>query len=194
MKVLGIDPGYDRLGIAVISGDASRPTHEHSECFTPFVTPKLTRAEADIVTPKSTRAGADIVTPKSNRTKADDTKDFLERLRLCGERVAAIIAEHAPDALAIETLYFAANKTTALHVAEIRGAILYEATRANIPVVEYAPSSVKLAVTGHGASDKRGVEDMVKRLVVLPKREMIDDEYDAIAIAITHLSHARVTR
>lgn len=170
MKVLGIDPGYDRLGIAVISGDASRPTHEHSECFTP------------------------IVTPKSGRTKADDTKDFLERLRLCGERVATIIAEHAPDALAIETLFFATNKTTALHVAEIRGAILYEATRANIPVVEYAPSSVKLAVTGHGASDKRGVEDMVKRLVTLPERKMIDDEYDAIAIAITHLSHARVTR
>lgn len=158
MKVLGIDPGYDRLGIAVLSGDASRPTHEHSECFTP------------------------------------DTKDFLERLHLCGERVAKIIAEHAPDALAIETLYFAANKTTALHVAEIRGAILYEATRANIPVVEYAPSSVKLAVTGHGASDKRGVEDMVKRLVTLPRREMIDDEYDAIAVAITHLSHARVAR
>ena len=158
MKVLGIDPGYDRLGIAVLSGDASRPTHEHSECFTP------------------------------------DTKDFLERLLLCGERVAAVIAEHAPDALAIETLYFAANKTTALHVAEIRGAILYEATRANIPVVEYAPSSVKLAVTGHGASDKRSVEDMVKRLVTLPQREMIDDEYDAIAVAITHLSHARVTR
>ena len=158
MRVLGIDPGYDRLGIAVISGDASRPTHEHSECFTP------------------------------------DTKDFLDRLRLCGERVATIITEHAPDALAIETLFFAANKTTALHVAEIRGAILYEATRANIPVVEYAPSSVKLAVTGHGASDKRSVEDSVQRLVTLPPREMIDDEYDAIAIAITHLSHARMTR
>lgn len=158
MRVLGIDPGYDRLGIAVLSGDASRPTHEHSECFTP------------------------------------DTKDFLERLHLCGERVAKIIAEHAPDALAIETLYFAANKTTALHVAEIRGVILYEATRVNIPVVEYAPSSVKLAVTGHGASDKRGVEDMVKRLVTLPEREMIDDEYDAIAVAITHLSHARIAR
>ncbi len=158
MRVLGIDPGYDRLGIAVLSGDASRPTYEHSECLTP------------------------------------DTKDFLERLRLCGERVAAVIAEHAPDALAIETLYFAANKTTALHVAEIRGAILYEATRANIPIAEYAPSSIKLAVTGHGASDKRGVEDMVKRLVTLPVRKMIDDEYDALAVAITHLSHARAMR
>ena len=158
MKVLGIDPGYDRLGIAVLSGDASRPTHEHSECFVP------------------------------------GTKDFLERLKLCGERVASIIKEHTPDALAIETLFFAANKTTALGVAQLRGVILYEAARAHGPVFEYGPSQVKLAVTGHGASDKRGVEDMVKRLVTLPDRNMIDDEYDAIAIAITHLSHARTVR
>ena len=78
MRILGIDPGYDRLGIAVLSGDASRPTYEYSECFTPSFA-------------------------KASEGKA---KDFLERLRLCGERVASIIKEHAPDALAIETLFF----------------------------------------------------------------------------------------
>ncbi len=158
MNVLGIDPGYDRLGIAVISGDASRPTHEYSECFTP------------------------------------DTKDFLERLLLCGKHIAATLDTHTPDAVALETLFVTKNQKTAMHVAELRGVLLYEARKRSLPIFEYTPSQVKLAVTGHGASDKRGVEDMVKRLVTLPTREMIDDEYDAIAIAITHLSHARVMR
>lgn len=158
MRVLGIDPGYDRLGIAVLSGDATRPTHEHSECFTP------------------------------------NTKDFLERLLACGERLAETLDRHAPDAVAIETLFVTKNQKTAMRVAELRGVLLYEARKRNIPVFEYTPSQVKLAVTGHGASDKRGVEDMVKRLITLPQREMIDDEYDAIALAITHLSYSRVTR
>ena len=155
MRILGIDPGYERLGIAVLSGDASRPTYEHSECFTP------------------------------------DTKDFLERLLCCGEHIAALLDEHTPDAVALETLFMTNNQKTAMHEEKRRGVLLYETHKRSIPVFEYSPPQVKLAVTGHGASDKRGVEDMVKRLVTLPTRDMIDDEYDAIAIAITHLSHSR---
>lgn len=165
MRVLGIDPGYDRLGIAVLSGDASRPTYVHSECFTPFV-----------------------------NVKAGEKADFLNQLLACGERVAAVLDGHTPDAVALETLFVTKNQKTAMHVAELRGVLLYEARKRSLPIFEYTPSQVKLAVTGHGASDKRGIKDMLERLVTLPQREMLDDEYDAIAVAVTHLSHARVAR
>lgn len=155
MKVCGIDPGYDRLGIAFLEGDGSKQTHVHSECF---------------------------IAP---------TKDFFDRLFLCGQRVGELLDEHQPDAIALETLFITKNQKTAMHVAELRGVILYEARKRNIPIAEYAPPQIKLAVTGYGASDKKAVGAMIGRLIVLPERKMIDDEYDAIAVAITHLAHAR---
>lgn len=153
MKICGIDPGYDRLGIAFLDGNASKQTHIHSECFIP------------------------------------DTKDFFDRLFLCGKQVGELLDEHAPDAIALETLFVTKNQKTAMHVAELRGVILYEARKRNIPISEYTPSQIKLAVTGYGASDKAAVEAMIKRLITLPNKKMIDDEYDSIAAAITHMAH-----
>lgn len=155
MRICGIDPGYDRLGISILDGNASQQTHIHSECFVP------------------------------------DTKDFFDRLFLCGQRIATLLDEHQPEAIALETLFVTKNQKTAMHVAELRGVILYEARKRHIAISEYTPSQVKLAVTGYGASDKAAVEAMVGRLVALPERAMLDDEYDAIAVAITHLAHAR---
>lgn len=155
MKICGIDPGYDRLGIAFLEGDGSKQTHIHSECFVP------------------------------------DTKDFFDRLFLCGERIAVLLDEHQPDAIALETLFVTKNQKTAMHVAELRGVILYEARKRNIPISEYAPPQIKLAVTGYGASDKSAVEAIIKRLITIPDRKMIDDEYDAIAVAITHMAHSK---
>ncbi|HXK39516.1 MAG TPA: crossover junction endodeoxyribonuclease RuvC [Candidatus Paceibacterota bacterium] len=151
MKVLGIDPGYDRLGLAVLSGGVAKQTHKHSECFTP-------------------EKGA-----------------FDDRLRAAGEHFAMMLREYDPDAVALETLFVTKNQKTAMHVAEMRGVLIYEARRANIPVYEYAPSQVKLAVAGYGKSDKAGVASMLQRILTLPKRLMLDDEYDAIAVAMTHL-------
>ncbi len=153
MKVLGIDPGYDRLGIALLSGDASKQTHVHSECFTPA-------------------KGV-----------------FTDRLYAVGEKVREIIETHKPDSLAIESLFVTNNQKTAMRVGELRGVILYEARRAGLSIAEYGPSEIKLAVTGYGKSDKGGVTDMVKRLVKIPDSpKRLDDEYDAIAVAITHLA------
>jgi crossover junction endodeoxyribonuclease RuvC len=156
--ICGIDPGYDRLGIALVSGNGSQPVHEHSECFTP------------------------------------PTKDFFDSLFACGTRVAELLDTYKPEAIALETLFITKNQKTAMHVAELRGVILYEARKRTIPIFEYSPPHIKLAVTGYGASDKKAVETMLKRLIRLPDRIMIDDEYDAIAVAITHLANTRSTR
>lgn len=154
-RVLGVDPGFDRLGLAVLEGDASRPTHVWSDC----VSPEKGRAE--------------------------------ERLSRIYSAVTEAIDAYAPRALAVETLYFSTNKKTALAVAEARGVVLAAAGAYGVPVVEFTPAQVKLAVTGYGAADKKAVGTMVPKLLVLPPKRRLDDELDAIAVAIAGLSTRR---
>ena len=152
MRILAIDPGYDRLGVAVLEGSASRPALLWSDCVRP---------------------------EKGNRE---------DRLAHVSRAIASLIKEYAPDALAIETLFFSSNKKTALGVAEARGAILAAAGEASVPVVEYSPQQVKIAVTGHGGADKRAVARMIPKLLALPEKKRFDDELDAIAIGVTALA------
>lgn len=153
MRILAIDPGFDRMGLAVLEGDPSRPTHVWSECIIP---------------PKGT--------PE-------------ERLAHVHEAVALAIREHAPDRVAIESLFWSTNnKKSALGVAEARGAALSAAAEAGLSVSEHSPQQVKLAVTGYGNADKKAVASMIPRLIALPPKKRLDDELDAIALAIAALS------
>lgn len=152
MRVLGIDPGFDRLGMAVLEGDPSRPTLVWSECFLP------------------------------------EKGEPQARLAAVYKETSQILQEYAPDMLALETLFFSTNKKTALQVAEARGAILAAAGVASIPVHEFSPGTVKLAVTGHGSADKAAIARMIPHLVTLPPKKRLDDELDAIAVAIAGLS------
>lgn len=156
MRILAIDPGFDRLGIAVLEGDASRPTVVWSDCIQP---------------------------PKGEKE---------ERLSAVEKAVADAIKEYAPDAFALETLFFSTNKKTALGVAEARGAALSAAGAAGIPVREYSPGTVKLAVTGNGRADKKAIALMIPKLVALSVRRRLDDEFDAIAVAIAALADSRI--
>ena len=152
MRILAIDPGYDRLGIAVVEGDPSKPVLVWSDCVLP-------------------EKGA----PE-------------KRLAHISRAIADTIHTYAPDALGIETLFFGANKTTALGVAEARGVVLAAAGIAGLPVIECSPQQVKLAVTGYGNADKSAVAKMLPRLLTLPEKKRLDDELDAIAVGISALA------
>lgn len=156
MRVLAIDPGFDRLGIAVLEGDASRPTVVWSDC----------------------------VQPAKGEKEA--------RLSAVEQAVAMAIKEYTPDVFALETLFFSTNKKTALGVAEARGAALSAAGKAGVPVREYSPGTVKLAVTGNGRADKKAIALMIPKLVALLPRKRLDDELDAIAVAIAALADSRI--
>jgi crossover junction endodeoxyribonuclease RuvC len=156
-RVLALDPGYERLGIALLERNEKRKEIVlHSECF---------RTSAKI--------------------------PFAERLALIGARLTEVIAQFQPTDLAIETLYFAKNQKTALSVAEARGVLLYVCSSNGLGVYEYQPSAVKIAITSHGMSDKKQMMAMIPRLVTLPHAIEHDDEFDAIAVGITHLAHVR---
>ncbi len=117
--------------------------------------------------------------------------EFSDRLLSLGTAFTEILATHQPDTLAMETLFFNKNVSTAIQVAEARGMIMYLAKQSGCTVVEYSPQAIKIAVTGYGNSDKAAVYSMLKRLVASLPTAALDDEYDAIAIGVTHLASYR---
>lgn len=156
MRVFGIDPGYDRLGVAVMEKNDGRETLLHSECLV-----------------------------------TDKKATVPDRLLEIGTRLDALMLEYRPDQVAVETLFFNQNRTTAVAVAEARGVVIFLARKHGATVKEFGPQEVKVAVTGYGNSDKRAVMEMLRRLITGLPPKALDDEYDAIAVAVTALAHHR---
>lgn len=166
MRILGIDPGYERLGIAVLeknTGDKEpfgkaqgREKVIFSECF-----------------------------------KTPAKLDFARRLLLIGEEVKKVIKKYRPEVLSIETLFLTTNQKTVMRVAEARGVAIYEASRAGLEIFEASPPQIKLATTGDGQADKAQIIKMVKMLVDMEVKggQGSDDELDAIAIALTAFAY-----
>lgn len=176
MRVLGIDPGYERLGIAVLE--------RNTETKKPF---------------DKTQGKERVVFSECFKTKS--SLDFSERLLLIGSEVQKVIKKYKPEVLSIETLFLTTNQKTVMHVAEARGVIIYEAVTAGLKIFEATPLQIKVAVTGYGRADKTQINKMVKMLVDIsdskPRQrngQESDDELDAIAIALTAFSLLKQAR
>ena len=114
-----------------------------------------------------------------------------DRLLAIADALDALIARHAPVAIALERLYFNKNVRTAMRVAEARGVALLCAARARLIVAEYTPQEVKLSVTGTGSADKKQVQKMLALVLALAEPITQDNVADAVAIALTHAQHER---
>lgn len=156
MKILGIDPGIERIGIAIIEKNLGKEEYIFSECF-----------------------------------KTSSKLSQYERLVLIAHEIEAIIKKYNPGGLAIEKLYFEKNTKTAMSVAEARGVILFSCAQKKLQIFEYTPLQIKVAVTGYGKSDKKAIMQMIPKIIKIPNQKMIDDEMDAIAIAITCFAHEK---
>ena len=108
-----------------------------------------------------------------------------ECLRTIHTRVVELIAQHAPDVVAIESVIYGKNAGTMLVLGEARGAVITAAADAGLPIYEYEPRRVKMAVCGNGLAEKEQVQRMVKTLLGLQELPQ-NDAADALAIAITH--------
>ncbi len=109
------------------------------------------------------------------------------RLQKLYRGLVDLILEHKPEVVAVEELFFGRNVTTAIHVGQARGIVLLAAADNGIPVREFTPMQVKMAVTGYGRADKRQVQQMVRTLLSLPEPPKPDDVADALAVAIAAL-------
>ena len=108
------------------------------------------------------------------------------RLVTIYDEVSKLMKEHNPDCLSIEKLFFARNVTTAISVSQSRGVILLAAVQNGLPVAEYTPLQIKMAITGYGRASKHQIQEMVKLLLKLKDIPRPDDAADALAAAITH--------
>lgn len=152
IRILGIDPGFDRLGVCILDKEGSKETLIFSTCIT---------------------------------TSKKDT--FEKRLLAAGSELEKIITTYKPDELAIETLFFTNNQKTIITVAEVRGICIYLAHKHGAVLFEYSPPQIKLAIAGHGKATKDDIAVMVPKILKQPLLiNTLDDEIDAIAIALTH--------
>lgn len=150
MIILGIDPGFERMGCAVLEKSSAGEKLIYSTCLI------------------------------SSRNDAHE-----KRLLVLANGLKKIIKDFKPGIMAIEKLFFSANQKTALKVAEARGVALLLAAENNLKVVEFTPLEVKMAMTGYGRAEKDQVRKMVLAMLKIDARKKLDDEIDAIAIALT---------
>lgn len=150
--ILGIDPGFDRMGICILEKEGNKEMLLYSSC---------------------------ILTDKKGV--------FESRLQEIGKGLQEVMEKYKPSELAMEKLFFTKNQSTGIQVAEARGVVLYLASTFGLSVFEYSPPQVKLAIAGHGNANKDDISYMVPKILghALGK-DLLDDEMDAIAIALTH--------
>lgn len=111
---------------------------------------------------------------------------FPDRLVRIFDGLAAALAAHRPACVAVEEVFHGPNAFSALKLAQVRGVALLAAARADLPVVEYAASSVKQAVVGYGRAEKQQVQRMVALLLGLDDPPAPHDVADALAVAVCH--------
>ncbi len=118
--------------------------------------------------------------------KTPPAKPHTECLRRLDAGITELLAEHTPAAVSIEGIFFCKNVRTAMILGQARGVVLAAAARAGVPVYEYAPRDVKLALSGFGAASKDQVGRMITSALRLAKVPP-PDASDALAIALCHL-------
>jgi crossover junction endodeoxyribonuclease RuvC len=123
--------------------------------------------------------------------RVSERAELAERLRLIFAGVKAVIAEHKPDAIAIEDIFFAKYPQAALMLGHARGVALLAAAESGVGVAAYPPSVVKRAVVGSGRADKQQVAMLVGTVLGLMELPG-EDATDALAVAVTHLNITRL--
>lgn len=119
---------------------------------------------------------------------------FEQRLLEIAQGLRQLIGEHAPEAAAVEEVFYSANVKTALKLAHVRGIALLAIAEAGLEFGEYSPLEVKTSVVGYGRAEKCQVQVMVRSILHLPEAIESEDASDALAVAICHATHEAVAR
>jgi crossover junction endodeoxyribonuclease RuvC len=129
----------------------------------------------------------------NGQIRTDPKTELAKRLVELSDRLAEVLAEHRPEAAAVEEVFINENPQSTLKLGQARGVVLLAAARGGARIGEYAARLVKKAVVGTGGADKIQVHAMVQRL--LPGVKIAGpDAADALAVAITHAHHLASAR
>jgi crossover junction endodeoxyribonuclease RuvC len=154
------------------------------DCGTEFTGYGVVEIDCDARRPKLQHLCAGAV----KLSKRDSTPVRLAQIYA---ELMELLAAWQPEIVAIEEVFFAANAKSALKLGQVRGVALLAAANCGLPVAEYAPLSIKNAVTGYGLAAKEQVQFMVARLLELEQVPQPADAADALAVAICHIHHAQ---
>jgi crossover junction endodeoxyribonuclease RuvC len=135
-------------------------------------------------------ADRNLVCHTSGAIKLKSGTPMAVKLQKIFSDLTAIIAEHRPEIVAIEDVFYAVNVKTALKLGQVRGVAMLAASSSGLQVAEYSPLSIKSAVVGYGRAEKHQVQQMVTRLLHLAAPPEPTDASDALAIAICHIHTA----
>ena len=150
------------------------------------------------IDPGLANTGYGVVERRGGRLVALDGGVIQTRAGVAHERrladihagIEALLAEHQPDAVALEELYFGQNVRTAFAVGQARGVVMLAAGQRGVPCSSYTPQQVKGAVCGSGRAEKDQVARMVKTLLGLVEEPRPDHAEDALAVAVCHANCA----
>jgi crossover junction endodeoxyribonuclease RuvC len=151
------------------------------------------------IDPGTARTGYGLVERIGSKLRAVDygcfetvpADDLPTRLMYIHQAMTELITEHRPELVGVERLFFNKNVQTAFAVGQARGAVLLAAAQSGVPVFEYGPHEVKMAVTGYGRAAKDQVQRMVQVVLGLETIPKPDYAADALAVAIC-TAHAQV--
>lgn len=163
MIILGIDPGTARTGFGVVSKIPSSKSKNRGE----------------------------IKCLDYGLIQTDPSLVPAERLKKINNELNKLIKKYQPKVLAVENVYFFKNFKTAIPVSQAKGVILLTAAKKKIPVYEFTPLQVKMAITGYGKAEKKQVQKMIQVLLNLKELPKPDDASDALAIAICYTNSLR---
>lgn len=135
--------------------------------------------------------GADCVLVDCGVIRVPPSDALPLRLKAIHEGVVRVIRQFAPEEAAFEGVFHAANVQSALKLGHARGVCIHAAAEAELPVYEYSPAEVKMAVTGYGRAEKPQVQHMVRSLLKLSDSTWPYDASDALAVALCHVHSSR---
>lgn len=115
-------------------------------------------------------------------------EDHYVRLKKIFDRTISLIDEYLPDELAIESPFFGKNIQSMLKLGRAQGTAIAAALSRDIPIFEYAPLKIKMAITGQGRASKEQVADMLRRMLKISQEDMLPqlDATDGLAAALCH--------
>ena len=153
------------------------------------IDPGLSRCGYGAVRRADNGRGVEAVAHGVITTPPDDA--LPQRLVAVQRALRALIAEHRPDVVVVERVFFQTNVRTAMSVGQASGLALAEAAAAGCEVVQYTSNEVKQAIAGFGAAPKDQIQRMVRTLLALAEVPKPADAADALALALCHLARAR---
>ncbi|KPJ54779.1 hypothetical protein AMJ47_03470 [Parcubacteria bacterium DG_72] len=123
--------------------------------------------------------------------------ETADRLKILNNELNKLIKKYQPKIMAVENLFFFKNLKTAMPVSQAKGVILLTASKKRIPVVEFTPLQVKMAITGYGKAEKKQVQRMIQTMLCLEekpkdKAKRKDDATDALGIALCYVLKSKI--